>query len=473
MPKNRKSKLTAQAIDSIKEPGTYFFTDSPAVALRVSKNKTKSIYASYSIKIGIKPDGKYKFSGRYKFICRHREKSIQEIKEHISKNKSYWQNEINGKKTRGDTVKDLVKDFLEHGITGYRVRKKGSKIKYKKTTIDHISRLLKTYVLLNTSDSTILETLTGKQNIKGSWNTDILGEIKLGNLTKQHIINFHERLSGTPYIANRVVSALSTVFTWDLNRPNPMLKREHNPCNGISKFEEKKDKKHLPIEKVLEINSYIENNISTDPHFLTFYSLLLELGERPADIHGLAWKKPDHIDQQLETTGWIVDINSGEVFLRDSKDRKEATVYLTDQGIKNLRKLQNLLYTEVNWAIGSIYIFPRITDISKHIDYSSYRKKFQKFNYRFGLSSRKLVRSFGSRKLYSYTNHFNIKHLRKTFVTHFGNTHGLQAASERMRHSSVKVTKDHYYSQDKEKFKVKNVYEIDNNIIQFNKGLNK
>ena len=88
---------------------------------------------------------------------------------------------------------------------------------------------------------------------------------------------------------------------------------------------------------------------------------------------------------------------------------------MTDQGIKNLRKLQNLLYTEVNWAIGSIYIFPRITDVSKHIDYSSYRKKFQKFNYRFGLSSRKLVRSFGSRKLYSYTNHFNIKHLRKTF----------------------------------------------------------
>ena len=87
----------------------------------------------------------------------------------------------------------------------------------------------------------IIERLTGKAKINGSWNTDVLGKIKLDKLTKQHIKDFHERLADTPYIANRVIAALSTVFTWDANRTNPMFEKDHNPCLGISKFEEKKD----------------------------------------------------------------------------------------------------------------------------------------------------------------------------------------------------------------------------------------
>ena len=103
-----------------------------------------------------------------------------------------------------------------------------------------------------------------------------------------------------------------------------------------------------------------------------------------------------------------------------------------------------------------------------------------------GLAERTLVRAKKTRKLYKYKNHFNLKHLRKTYVTTFGNTYGLQAASERMRHSSVKVTKDHYWSSDAKKYKVKvtkdhywsadakkykvkNLYDAGENVVQLKK----
>ncbi len=61
-----------------------------------------------------------------------------------------------------------------------------------------------------------------------------------------------------------------------------------------------------------------------------------------------------------------------------------------------------------------------------------------------------------------------MKHLRKTYVTVFGNTYGVQAASERMRHSSVKVTTDHYFTADAKKYKVKSLYGAEN-VVQLKK----
>ena len=48
--------------------------------------------------------------------------------------------------------------------------------------------------------------------------------------------------------------------------------------------------------------------------------------------------------------------------------------------------------------------------------------------------------------------------MRKSFVTHFGREEGLEAASLRMRHSSLKVTQDHYFNADKDKLRKKHMY---------------
>ena len=64
------------------------------------------------------------------------------------------------------------------------------------------------------------------------------------------------------------------------------------------------------------------------------------------------------------------------------------------------------------------------------------------------------------------------KHLRKTFVTWYGREHGEEAASQRMRHSTLKVTRDHYFNADKKKLRVKHMYSTGENVVNFKKAGN-
>jgi len=79
-----------------------------------------------------------------------------------------------------------------------------------------------------------------------------------------------------------------------------------------------------------------------------------------------------------------------------------------------------------------------------------------------------------TRKLYKYKNKYTLKHLRKTFVTHYargkdkdGRERGLVQASLRMRHSSPKVTKDHYFTEDEEQLRTAHMYET--NVVDLKK----
>ena len=90
-----------------------------------------------------------------------------------------------------------------------------------------------------------------------------------------------------------------------------------------------------------------------------------------------------------------------------------------------------------------------------------------------GLTTREYVRGKGKRKVYKYTNHLTLKHLRKTFVTYYGRDKGLEAASIRMRHSSMEITKNHYYTEDKEDLKTKHsIYKPAANVIDLKKAGN-
>ena len=75
-----------------------------------------------------------------------------------------------------------------------------------------------------------------------------------------------------------------------------------------------------------------------------------------------------------------------------------------------------------------------------------------------GLTTREHIRGTGQRKVYKYTNHLTLKHLRKTFVTHYGRAKGLEAARLRMRHSSSEVTKNHYFNEDAAALDVDHMY---------------
>ena len=65
--------------------------------------------------------------------------------------------------------------------------------------------------------------------------------------------------------------------------------------------------------KVLEIRSYIDNNLHKNtsiftPHFQAYQIVLVENGERQEDIEGLYWKKPNNIEaaKAKGCTGWLI-----------------------------------------------------------------------------------------------------------------------------------------------------------------------
>ena len=83
------------------------------------------------------------------------------------------------------------------------------------------------------------------------------------------------------------------------------------------------------------------------------------------------------------------------------------------------------------------------------------------------------IRGTGKRKVYKYTKLLTLKHLRKTFVTTYGRKYGLEKASQRMRHSSPVVTKEHYYNEDTKALKTqKSIYDVGENVVQLKVGNN-
>ena len=461
-----------------KTPDKYFASNCSGLCIIVQPEPSlvKSFYGHWS-KIIIQPDGKQKRTGRYKYICRVGDKPIESVIADVKLKLKDWKKE-KSQTSKTITLTKLVKAFIADGAKGFRIKKKGGKIKYKKrTSEDYISKL-SIYILLMTSNQNLIERLTYPTDNLASARS--LKDIPLDKLNQEDIEAFHNRLESTPTVANRVLAVLSVCFAWDSKRGKDRLFKGVNPCLRIEKFPETKDKKFLEIEKVLEIRNYIMEELWRDPHFLALYMTLMEVGEREVDVFELVWNKPSTITEQKQCSGWV-NFKKEEIHLTDSKDRKAADVGLTVEAIQVLKKLQQLKIDEkskAGFAAGSKYVFPRPTDPSQPINYSSFRKKLQRFNYKFGLAGREhvkgrgkgeFVKGKGKRKAYKFKNNYSFKHLRKTFVTHFGREHGVEAASERMRHSSPQVTRDHYFNYEQEKLRVKHVYNTGDNVVPLRK----
>ena len=92
----------------------------------------------------------------------------------------------------------------------------------------------------------------------------------------------------------------------------------------------------MVINKVVKVRNYYLNEQWRDPHFPTFYALLLEVRERLTDIFRLVWYKPRSIREIESCSGWM-DLDNKTIHLTDIKDRKEADPPLTDEAIQMLQ----------------------------------------------------------------------------------------------------------------------------------------
>ena len=435
-----------------------------------------SYYASWSV-VTYGADGKQKRSGRYKYLGRvGGSKNLEAIKQEIVNNLPIWKAH-NITTQSGKTVTSLVVEYMKSGAsTGNRIKTKGTKLKYKPVTGKGYIDLLDAYVLVKTKKESTKQLLTAPFNLGNNiYYKKQLAELPLDKVTKADIEVWHNRMESIPTAANRALAALSIVFEWDSKRTTPAY-TGFNPCLRIAKYQERKDKRHIDtIEKVLEVTKFLEQEQWREPHFYTFYRLQMEYGERLTDSHGIAWNKPTSLIDQKKCTGWI-DWRKKEIYLTDTKNREDASCELTEEMVLMLRKLQNYVTdenTNASYAAGSMWVFPRPTDPVLHINNTSYRTKLRDFNYKMGFATREYVRGSGKRKVYKYTNLLTLKHLRKTFVTYYGRSKGLEAASLRMRHSSLIVTKEHYYTEDQKALKTHtSIYNVGNNVVQLKKAAN-
>ena len=467
------NKRKLESLKSTK-PTWYYAKNFEGLALLVGKKK-KTYYAHWAIPVVNKITGNLTYVGKRKKLGGFHI-PLDEIKALVRRKLDDFK-KVSLTADGSLTMGGLCSAFIKNGSAGYRVKVKGAKIKYKKKTTFNNNLLLSTYVLLKTKKPEIISMISDPFKYNGAgYVKELLKDIPLNRICKRDIEIFHTRMEQMPTTANRVLAALSVAFEWDMKRSvDRLYKGDSNPCLRVSKYQESKDKRHLVLNKVVEVRDYCLNEQWRDPHFLTFYALCLEIGERLEDLFRLVWHKPRSTKEIESCSGWL-DLENKTIHLTDSKDRKEADPPLTDEAIQMLQQLQkyNSERKECAFALGTPWIFPRATDPSMPINNNSYRVKLKYFNYKFGLATRELVRSKKTRKLYKYKNEYTFKHLRKTFVTHYargkdaeGKERGLVVASLRMRHSSPKVTKDHYFTEDQEQLRTAHMYET--NVVEIKK----
>jgi integrase len=372
---------------------------------------------------------------------------------------------------------------MRHGSKGERVKTIGEILDYKSKTTHGYNAVLKRYVLLETKDDPRKNVITGdewinkmssKFNFKGSDYEGALKDVPLDKLSRTDIQIWMARLVDKRAAANHALAALSTAIEYDLKRPKDYLlpKGKSNPCVRIAKYRIRKDKKIIDIEIVEKIKNYLINEQWRDAHFNTYMYSLLDSGERQSDWEGTFWKKPNNLVEAKRKgcTGYLYkkydpeyEENITYLHILDSKNRKPADVELTTEIGQMLDKLRELLGGKESWAYASPFIFPQIEDPSRCINSNSYRVKLKKFNHKFGLGEKITImgkNKKGKRKIHKYKNNYTLKHLRKSFATYYSIEHGVEATQERMRHSSLKVTQDHYINQEPGKIRTRHMYSM-------------
>ena len=472
--KNKKIKFIKPILDKLAWTGKrewYSALNQEALCIQVNKH-SKAYYAQFAtIKI---IDGKRKTVGHRKFLAPYSD-PLELVKSKLYSNIDAWKKAADAN-VESLNVAALVINFQKHGSAGQRVRTRGKRLNYKNKTTRGYKQILERYVLLKTEIDPIelKEKMSSKFNFGGSNYEGALKDAPLDQLTRTDIEIWMARMVDTPAAANHALAALSVAIEYDLKKPKDYLlaKDKGNPCIRIAKYEIQKDKKYIDLEKIEKIKNYLLNEQWRDPHFNTYVYCLLDSGERQSDWNGTYWKKPNNLNEAKRKgcTGYLYTKYDPEfkedityLHILDSKNRKPADVELTAEIGQMLFKLRELLSGKENWAYESSFIFPQTEIIERCVNSNSYRVKLKQFNHKFGLgekTSHKGKNKKGKRKIHKYKNNYTFKHLRKSFATYFSHEHGVEATQQRMRHSSLKVTQDHYINQDPGKIRTRHMYSM-------------
>jgi integrase len=184
-----------------------------------------------------------------------------------------------------------------------------------------------------------------------------LGKRKVVEVTKQDVLKLHSSLSSTPYLANRVLSLLSKMFSlaeeWGY-RPE-----RSNPCYMVRKYKEEGRKRYLTLAELERLGNVlnileqgkdlndkgeiVEREKPKKPFYLPGIDairFLLFTGLRKSEALNLKWED--------------VELQKKEIRLRDSKTGGR-TVVISTAAVSLLERIQARPVININ-----PYVFPGI-----------------------------------------------------------------------------------------------------------------
>jgi integrase len=119
------------------------------------------------------------------------------------------------------------------------------------------------------------------------------GSIKARDLTRADIAQLHEKMSVTPYQANRLLAVLSKAFSWGEARG--YCDAHSNPCRLVERYPEPRRQRFLTDEELARLESALKQAVTEGESEYTVAAirLLLLTGARRSEILTLKWSYVD------------------------------------------------------------------------------------------------------------------------------------------------------------------------------------
>lgn len=160
------------------------------------------------------------------------------------------------------------------------------------------------------------------------------GQLKMQDLTRQDVAELHQKLSNTPFRANRVLAVLSKFCNWA--EVHGLRSDNSNPCRLVKHYKENKRTRYLNRDELLALGQSlrkaeqgwqdymalcemarlsgtrvsldIEPKLKAPPQATAAIMLLLLTGARKNEIAQLKWDDVDFASSQLH----LADTKTGE-----------------------------------------------------------------------------------------------------------------------------------------------------------------
>ncbi len=130
-----------------------------------------------------------------------------------------------------------------------------------------------------------------------------LGAIRISEVTRQDVAEFHQRMRRTPTQANRTLAALSKMFS--LAEAWGWRSDGSNPCRHVKRYKECRRERFLSPEETDRLGAVLREAEGEMPSAVAAFRLLLLTGCRLSEIQKLRWEhvKADCIELPDSKTG--------------------------------------------------------------------------------------------------------------------------------------------------------------------------